>query len=420
MKIHLVGGFLGSGKTTAIINACRDLHARGERPGVITNDQGRYLVDSAVFHSASVPAAEVGGGCFCCNYGEFHERIAALAKTAAPTHVFAESVGSCADLVATVIKPSDREAEATVDSLSVFADIRLLRLWLEGRRLLFGDNIVYLFSKQLEEADLIVINKSDLLPAGVGQEVLAAATERFPHKRIRLQSSLAAEEIAGWLADIDSDPSGEPDRPTETDSRREPLARPEKRAVGQMERASLDIDYTRYGAAEASLAWYDATVSVSAGDGGATDFVQALLGRLQRTLVAGRNAIGHVKLFAKCGDTTVKLSVTAADQSSAGGEAAADTGLASAAANAAGPAAANAAIIGSSTAAGRAASKEFQSCAGPLDLILNARAEAAPGQLAELVRSAMALTAGEYRRRWKLIHEDAFSPSFPKPTHRVP
>lgn len=47
MKLHLVGGFLGSGKTTAIINAAKKLMKDGKRVGVITNDQGRYLVDTA-------------------------------------------------------------------------------------------------------------------------------------------------------------------------------------------------------------------------------------------------------------------------------------------------------------------------------------------------------------------------------------
>jgi G3E family GTPase len=47
MNLHLVGGFLGSGKTTGIIAASKLLLSRGLRVGVITNDQGKYLVDTA-------------------------------------------------------------------------------------------------------------------------------------------------------------------------------------------------------------------------------------------------------------------------------------------------------------------------------------------------------------------------------------
>ncbi len=64
MELHVVGGFLGSGKTTAIIGAAKYLMAHGKRVGVVTNDQGRYLVDTAFFRSEAVPTVEVTGGCF--------------------------------------------------------------------------------------------------------------------------------------------------------------------------------------------------------------------------------------------------------------------------------------------------------------------------------------------------------------------
>ena len=78
MNLHVVGGFLGSGKTTAIINALKTLLAEGRKVGVITNDKGRYMVDTAFLGIADVPTSEVPGGCFRCNYGDFQERIARL------------------------------------------------------------------------------------------------------------------------------------------------------------------------------------------------------------------------------------------------------------------------------------------------------------------------------------------------------
>jgi G3E family GTPase len=74
MKIYLVGGFLGSGKTTAIIQACRILMADGKKVGVITNDQGKYLVDTAFMKFNDIPTVEVTGGCFCCNYQDLNSQ----------------------------------------------------------------------------------------------------------------------------------------------------------------------------------------------------------------------------------------------------------------------------------------------------------------------------------------------------------
>ena len=119
MRVHFVGGFLGAGKTTAIVEACRLLIRRGERVGVVTNDQGKLQVDGLFMRAAGFPTVEVGGGCFCCRYDDFDEKLSSLALgpggaagPAMPDAVFAESVGSCADIVATVIKPFESFRES--------------------------------------------------------------------------------------------------------------------------------------------------------------------------------------------------------------------------------------------------------------------------------------------------------------------
>lgn len=105
MQIHLIGGFLGSGKTTAIIQAVRHLMQQGVKVGVVTNDKGKHLVDTAFFRAADIPTAEVAGGCFRCNFEELEKRIEQLQQEARPEVIFAESVGSCADMAATVLEP---------------------------------------------------------------------------------------------------------------------------------------------------------------------------------------------------------------------------------------------------------------------------------------------------------------------------
>ena len=100
MNLHLAGGFLGSGKTTAIIGAAKYLMAKGLRVGVVTNDQGKYLVDTSFMRFSNLPTVEVTGGCFCCNYDDLNQRLDELIAAAHPQVIFAESVGSCADIVA--------------------------------------------------------------------------------------------------------------------------------------------------------------------------------------------------------------------------------------------------------------------------------------------------------------------------------
>ena len=64
----MIGGFLGAGKTTSIQAFAEHLDAQGVKVGLITNDQGAGLVDSAIGRSKQFPVEEISGGCFCCKF----------------------------------------------------------------------------------------------------------------------------------------------------------------------------------------------------------------------------------------------------------------------------------------------------------------------------------------------------------------
>ena len=57
--LAIVGGMLGAGKTSLILEAARRLSARGLRPAMVTNDQGRGLVDTALALGGGGPGGEV-------------------------------------------------------------------------------------------------------------------------------------------------------------------------------------------------------------------------------------------------------------------------------------------------------------------------------------------------------------------------
>src|SRR5688572_32796919 len=66
----MVGGFLGAGKTTAVSKLAAHLSGQGLRVGLITNDQGNQLVDTAMLASRGFSVEEISGGCFCCRSEE--------------------------------------------------------------------------------------------------------------------------------------------------------------------------------------------------------------------------------------------------------------------------------------------------------------------------------------------------------------
>jgi G3E family GTPase len=145
VRLACVGGFLGAGKTTALIEAARNLMARGLKVGVITNDQGGNLVDTALVRSQGLQTEEITGGCFCCRFTEFVKHASQMVERHHPDIILAEAVGSCTDLAATVYEPLRRlyAAEFELAPLSVFVEPDRIREML-GASSQFQDSVRYL------------------------------------------------------------------------------------------------------------------------------------------------------------------------------------------------------------------------------------------------------------------------------------
>jgi hypothetical protein len=361
VDLHIVGGFLGSGKTTAIISAARHLMDQGKRVGVVTNDQGRYLVDTAFFHSLDVPAVEVTGGCFCCNYEDLEGQLARLRDTVRPDVIFAESVGSCADIVATVVKPllTLRGPDlAAPSSFSVFADARLLRRRVLGMPMPFSDDVVYLFDKQIEEAGMLIVNKRDLLADDQTQAILPLLQVRYPGKALRLQNSLDREDVLAWVGALES---GEAAPPAE----------------------SLEIDYDRYGAGEAALAWLDETLIFTVPEQAGRTVIQRFLTELLARLRESGMAIGHLKLLVKGGeDEEAKLSFPTLESENWQEGIPALTGT-------------------------------------TVKVLLNARVEASAAELHGLVHAVVAALVADLQVEVQALDVAFFHPSMPHPTYRL-
>lgn len=272
MNLHLISGFLGSGKTTAIQTACKTLMAEDMRVGVITNDQGIKLVDTGFFESHAVPNRQVINGCFCCNYNALDENIQSLIQTNDPDVIFAESVGSCTDIVATVMKPLLQFRKDVTVTVSTFADIQLLYMLFVEKKHLFNDEVQYIYQKQLEEAEIIIVSKIDLVNEETISRVQHFLKDQYQHKRVIYVNGTSEESTMQWLNLIT-----------------------EKTAA--VAPASLEIDYDIYGAGEAMLAWLDEEFELFSNNDSAVEDAVSLANNIYRQLKNNKLSIGHFKLL---------------------------------------------------------------------------------------------------------------------------
>jgi Ni2+-binding GTPase involved in maturation of urease and hydrogenase len=270
----MIGGFLGAGKTTAILRIAERLRDRGLTVGLITNDQSYGLVDTAMLSSHGFDVEEITGGCFCCKFNSLVDASDKLSVKTRPDVFIAEPVGSCTDLKATVDYPLRRiyGNDFSVAPLSVMIDpvraSRILGLE-EGKS--FSKKVIYIYRKQLEEAEIIVVNKTDLLTPDRLAKLVGALETEFPNARI---VCICARDGAGmdeWISLTESD------RPR-TDG-------------------AMDVDYLVYAEGEALLGWLNCMVhleSKSAVDGNMV--LLDIAERVQASLKAMDLEIAHLKL----------------------------------------------------------------------------------------------------------------------------
>src|SRR5947209_696029 len=179
----MVGGFLGAGKTTTLARLARFYQSRGQKIGLVTNDQAQNLVDTNSLRAQGLTVEEVPGACFCCRFDDLVLKIGALEESERPEIILAEPVGSCTDLVATVVQPL-KDLYGQRFSVAPYA---VLFKPGHGRKILgdagdagFSPKAAYIFQKQLEEADAIVLNRLDELGPEAVQELSDLVSRQYP------------------------------------------------------------------------------------------------------------------------------------------------------------------------------------------------------------------------------------------------
>jgi CobW/HypB/UreG family nucleotide-binding protein len=354
-------GFLSAGKTTTMTAAALAYQAQGRKVAVITNDQGVELVDTKLARSKLDAVSEVTGGCFCCRFEDLVEAIQTLVGNDGVDTIIAEAVGSCTDLQATVVRPLRKYYgdQVVVSPLTTVVDpLRHLAFDRAAQRGEPESDLSYLYRQQLEEADIIALNKLDIIKSDQAEEVLVRLRADYPNAAVVGYSAARGDHLPELLAAWDG-PSGN-------------------------EAVDLGVDYDRYAAAEAQLAWMNQELDLTASDGfDATAWARTALEHLS-TWAADQDAlIGHAKITVDAGDEDfAKLSVTGAGDAPVVDRAAAGT-----------PTTARA--------------------------VFNARVACEPDELDTAVQHAVTAANEAHHVTSSATSPVSFKPGYPRPVHRL-
>ena len=300
--LAVISGFLGAGKTTLSTNLISYLWEKDMNAALVTNDQSSGLVDSEIASAGGVNVKEISGGCFCCRCDEFALALDEIVALRESDIIIAEAVGSCTDLVATVVEPLRVDLQKPYRVLPVVvvvdpdrAEVVLMEpgsavpavgdrsegdsrsggipaavhetrsgnlLAVDGSfdqalravgtaagmpvllgsldsQIRLHDDVTYIFLKQMEEAQVILVNKADAVEPTRMARIVSAIEARCPEADVMGFSAQSTADIARLWEYLQA-----------TEARHRPIQ---------------EIDYARYAKGEAMLGWLNAECRVSGG-----------------------------------------------------------------------------------------------------------------------------------------------------------
>ena len=348
-----------AGKTTALARLAKYYQDLGRRVGLVTNDQAQNLVDTNSLRAQGLSVEEVPGACFCCRFDDLVGTIGRLQESERPDLIIAEPVGSCTDLVATVIQPLKDLYGARFQ----VAPYAVLFKPSHGRKILSGDADVgfspkaaYIFRKQLEEADAIVLNRIDELSTAAVVELSDLVSRQYPQAALLRVSAKTGAGFDALTELLDQD--------------------------GAFGRRILDIDNDTYAEGEAELGWLNSSASIHASQPFALDdLLLEIVGELRSALRRLGGEVAHLKVIGLADATFAVANLV-------------------------------------STASDVELSLPSRAMAGELDLIVNARVAIDPLELAAIVVDTVQSACRNRAAEAEFRQTQSLRPGRPVPTHR--
>jgi G3E family GTPase len=178
VKINVISGFLGAGKTT-LIKKLLTGSLRNEKVVLLENEYGEIGIDGGFMKDAGITVTELNAGCICCTLaGDFQAAVDQLIDTYHPDRILVEptGVGKLSEILSAVEKAKTRHPDIEIGGSATVVDAGKCRMYMKN----FGE----FFLDQVKSASTVIFSRTQLLDADRVEKSRLLIAEAHPDARI--------------------------------------------------------------------------------------------------------------------------------------------------------------------------------------------------------------------------------------------
>jgi len=188
MIICQLAGFLGSGKTTLLVRLGSELSKAGKKVAIIVNEVGEIGVDGAVIDSYGLKSVEITEGCICCSLSvSLQNTLRAITREYKPDIIMIEPTGIALPSIVSKLVRTSMVGEERMFTICLIDAFRALKLFSEANLFV---------SRQMAGADIVAVNKIDLVDNDVKDKVAQIIGDMSPQSKVVFISAKTGDGVA--------------------------------------------------------------------------------------------------------------------------------------------------------------------------------------------------------------------------------
>ena len=303
MKIIVVGGFLGSGKTTVLVRLGTYYSSIGKSVGIIVNEIGEIGIDGDVISQYGLETKEITSGCICCSLKtSLRATLLMMIENYHPEVLIIESTG--------IAYPGAIRDEIMLMNLTIDYDMAPLLTLFDGSRFKqILKEIKNFAAQQLAQAEVIAVSKADMIDASFLPIIEEAVGQINPKAEIISLSSKNTESLAHLINILERNEDIEArvaalKKVMSNDGKLLMAGAPKSDSVAESGVGSFSAEYP-----------LNAVELKESTDSDLESLVRVLMSEIRgAVLKKNPNFLGHIKLFLESGTALYKISLTTSEE----------------------------------------------------------------------------------------------------------